>query len=96
MYTRYHAVSAFGETGRGLETHTREHKADHRRPSSAFVAHVDDETYLPDWSGATSIQNLTKSQRKVIEAAFIASGNNINTSTGFHILGNGLENPPSK
>ena len=78
----------YGETGRGMETRIREHKADLRyhRPSNAFVAHVDEEGHLPNWSGATSIQNLTKSQRKVIEAAFIASGKNINTSTGFFRL----------
>ena len=78
----------YGETGRGMETRIREHKADLRyhRPSNAFVAHVDEAGHLPNWSDATSIKNLTKSQRKVIEAAFIAEGNTLNTSTGFFRL----------
>ena len=78
----------YGETGRGLTTRMREHKADLRfhRSSNAFVAHVDEVGHLPDWAGAASIRNLTRSQRKIIEAAFIANGSTINTSAGFFRL----------
>ena len=79
----------YGETGRGMETRIREHKADlrHHRSSNAFVAHVDEEGHLPNWLGAVSLtRSLAKSQRKVVEAAFIAKGNTINTSADFFRL----------
>ena len=79
----------YGETGRGLLTRVREHKAELRyhRPSSAFVAHVDDKGHLPNWSDAASLdRNFTKGQRKIVEAAFISSGNTLNTSPGFFRL----------
>ena len=79
----------YGETGRGLETRIREHRTDLRyhRSSNAFVVHAEGEGHLPDWSGATSLkQNFTKNRRKVVEVAFIAKGNTINTSPGFFRL----------
>ena len=55
--------------------------------SHAFVAHVDDEGHMPNWSGAASLdRNVTKGQRKIVEAAFISSGNTLNTSAGFFRL----------
>ena len=79
----------YGETGRGLATRVREHRADVRyhRTSSAFVAHVDEAGHLPDWTTATSLETgLTKSQRRIVEAAFIGEGNVLNTSPGFFRL----------
>ena len=84
----------YGEIGRGLMTHVREHKADLRyhRPSSGFVVawqdnHADDKGHLPNWSGAASLdRNFTKGQRKIVEAAFISSGNTLNASPGFFRL----------
>ena len=66
----------YGETGRGLKTRMREHKGDLRnhRVSNAFVVHVDEAGHLPDWAGATSLKkDFTKTQRKIVEAAFIAT-----------------------
>ena len=78
----------FGETGRGLRTRLREHKADLRfhRKSNAFVAHAEEAGHLPNWSGAASLsKEFSKTQRKIVEAAFIAMGG-INTSPGFFRL----------
>ena len=79
----------YGETGRGLATRVREHRADVRyhRTTSAFVAHIDEAGHLPNWATATSLETgLTKSQRRIVEAAFIAEGNALNTSPGFFRL----------
>ena len=79
----------FGETGRGLRTRIREHKADVRfhRESNAFVAHAEETGHLPNWSGAASIsKDFSKTQRKIVEAAHIAMGGTINTSPGFFRL----------
>ena len=79
----------YGGTGRGLYTRIREHRGDIRnhRLSNAFVIHVEEEGHLPDWSAATCTDcKLSKAQRKVIEAAFIAMGGTLNMSTGFFRL----------
>ena len=76
----------YGETGRGLKTRMREHKGDLRnhRVSNAFVTHVDEAEHLPDWARATSLRkDFTKIQRKIVEAAFIATEDTLNISQGF-------------
>ena len=60
----------------------REHRADLKnlRPSSAFVAHAEEEGHLTDWPGAAVIgQNFTKT-RRIAEAASIATKKKVNTS----------------
>ena len=77
--------SYYGETYRGLENRIREHKADIRyhRLTSALVNHVDDKGHLPKWEGATELEKgLSKQQRKVIEALYITTNNNINQRAG--------------
>ena len=67
----------------------REHKGDLRnhRVSNAFVAHVDEAGHLPDWARATSLKkDFTKTQRKIVEAAFIATEDTLNISQGFFRL----------
>ena len=79
----------YGETGRGLKTRVREHRGDLRnhRLSNAFVIHAEKEGHLPDWTRATHVdQNFSKTQRRIIEAAFIAKGDVLNTSSGFFRL----------
>ena len=85
----------YGETGRGIRTRVREHRADLRyhRSSSAFVAHAEEEGHLPDWTGAAVVgQNLSKTQRRIVEAAFIATEMTINTSPGFFRLATAAAN----
>ena len=75
----------YGETGRGLRTRVNEHKNDfrHHRLSNAMVVHSEKEGHLPRWKDATIIhQGLTKSKRKAMEAAIIATSPNINTKPG--------------
>ena len=53
----------------------------------AFVAHAEEQGQLLDWSAAAVVgQNFTKTQRTVVEAAFIATEMSINTSPGFFKL----------
>ena len=73
----------------------REHRADLRyhRSSSAFVAHAEKEGHLPDWKSAAVVgQNLSKTQRRIVEAAFIATEMTINTSPGFFRLATAAAN----
>ena len=77
--------SYFGETARGLATRLKEHKADvrHHRLSSALVAHIDKAGHLPSWSNAKVLRKgLNRRQRKVTEALYIATEENINQRTG--------------
>ena len=75
----------YGETGRGLHTRLGEHKNDfrHHRLSNAMVVHSVKEGHLPRWKDATIVhQGLTKSKRKAMESAIIATSPNINTRLG--------------
>jgi len=75
----------YGESSRGLVTRLKEHKADIRRHrvSSALVNHVDDKGHLPKWDQAkVPKSDLTKQQRKAIEAFYITNSKNINKRTG--------------
>ena len=75
----------YGETGRGLRTRLNEHKADFRyhRLSNAMVVHSEKEGHLPRWKDATILhQGLTKSKRRAMEAAIIATSLNNNTRPG--------------
>jgi len=79
-----------GETSRGLhEQRISQHRSALRRHDtrSAFVVHADTDGHLPKWSQASIIkQGLAPRQRKMVEAAFIHTTNNINTATGSHEL----------
>jgi len=78
--------SYYGETGRGLETRLKEHKADLRyhRMSNALVIHAEKESHLPNWSSAAVVcSNLTKTERRALEATFISTEPTTNTSIGF-------------
>ena len=76
----------YGETYRGIDKRLKEHKADVRyhRTTSALVNHIDEKNHLPNWKEAIVIEKgLTKQQRKVLEALFIANNNdNMNQRTG--------------
>ena len=51
------------------------------------MAHVDEAGHLPDWAGATSLKkDFTKTQKKIVEAAFIATEDTLNISQGFFRL----------
>lgn len=79
----------FGESGRGLPTRLKEHKADmrHHRTSNALVIHAESTDHLPNWAGATVMHSgHDKMKRRAIEAAYITMGDNINTSSGFFRL----------
>ena len=81
--------SYFGETGRGLGTRIKEHKNDLRnhRTTKAIVHHADEAGHLPKWNDAEPLHaNLTKTQRWLIEAAYIKTGKAINMSPGFFKL----------
>ena len=81
----------FGESGRGLPTRLKEHKADlrHHRVSNALVIHAERTDHLPNWAGATAMHTgLTKIQRRAVEEAYITVEENINTSSGFFRLAN--------
>ena len=81
----------FGETGRGLSTRLKEHQADlrHHRVSNALVVHAERTDHLPDWKGATVLHNnLSRTERRAVEAAYITTEENINTSSGFFRLAN--------
>ena len=70
----------FGESGRGLPTRLKEHKADmrHHRISNALVIHVDSTDHLPDWNGAAVIhRDLSKLERRAIKAAYITVSENV-------------------
>ena len=61
--------------------------------SSAFVVHAEEEGHLPDWTGAAVVgQEFTKTQRRIVKAAFIATEMTINTSTGFFRLATAAAN----
>ena len=77
--------SYIGETGRGLPTRLKEHKADvrHHRLSSALVDHIDKEGHLPEWSQASVLRSgLDRKLRKVTEALYIATKKTVNKRTG--------------
>ena len=77
--------SYIGETGRGLATRLKEHRADikHHRLSSALVNHAVQEGHLPEWSQASTLRSgMTKKMRKVTEALYIATKKTINKRTG--------------
>ena len=79
----------FGETGRGLEARIKEHRSDLRnhKTSNAMVLHADQEGHLPNWNGAQVIHSdLKKTQRKLIEAAYILTEQVTNASSGFFKL----------
>ena len=79
----------FGETGRGLETRIKEHRSDLRnhKTSNAIVLHADKEGHLPNWNGAQVMHSdLKKTQRKLIEAAYILTEQVTNASSGFFKL----------
>ena len=81
----------YGESGRGLPTRLKEHKADlrHNRTSNALVIHAERTDHLPKWAGASVIHSgLSKIERRAIEAAYITTEENINTSSGFFRLAN--------
>ena len=75
----------YGETGRGLRTRLNEHKADfrHHRLSNAMVVQSEKEGHLPRWKDATILhQGITRSKRRALEAAIIATSPNNNTRPG--------------
>ena len=79
----------YGETGRGLKTRIREHRNDLRnhRETKAIVIHADREGHLPDWNNAEALHsNLTKTERWLIEAAYIRTEEVTNVSQGFFKL----------
>ena len=48
---------------------------------------VDEAGYLPGWAGATSLKkDFPKTQRKIVEAAFIATEDTLNIPQGFFSL----------
>ena len=70
----------FGESGRGLPTRLKEHKADlrHHRTSNALVMHAERTDHLPNWAGATVVHTgLSKLGRRAVEAAYITAEENI-------------------
>ena len=79
-----------GETAKGLhEQRISQHRSALRRHDtrSALVVHTDTDGHLPKWSQASVIkQGLAPRQRKMVEAAFIHTTNNMNTATGSHEL----------
>lgn len=75
-----------GETGRGLKTRLREHKNDVKfhRTSNAIVLHIDECGHLPKWEETNILEkNMKKRNRKLLEAAHIATRNTFNTRSGF-------------
>ena len=81
----------FGESGRGLPTRLKEHKADmrHHRTSNALVIHAERTDHLPNWSEASVLhKNFSKLSRRAVEAAYITVEKNVNTSSGFFRLAN--------
>ena len=79
----------YGETGMGLKTRIREHRNDLRnhRETKAIVMHADKEGHLPNWNGAEALHsNLTKTERWLIEAAYIRTEEVTNVSQGFFKL----------
>ena len=81
----------FGESGRGLQTRLKEHRADfrHHRISNALVIHAERTDHLPNWAGATVLHsNLSKMERRAIESAYITAEENVNTSSGFFRIAN--------
>ena len=75
-----------GETGRGVKTRLREHKNDvrHHRTSNAIVVHIDECHHLPNWEETKILEkNIKKRNRKLLEAAHIASRDTFNTRSGF-------------
>ena len=75
----------YGESYRGLANRIKEHRADvrHHRITNAIVNHIDDKGHLPSWENATTLEKgLSKQQRKVKEALYIATNLNINKRTG--------------
>ena len=75
----------YGETYRGLTKRLREHRADvkHHRNTSALVNHIAEEDHLPKWDHAEVLgSNLSKKNRKMMEALYIATNENINQRTG--------------
>ena len=81
----------FGESGRGLQTRLKEHKADlrHHRVSNAMVIHAERTDHLPNWTGAAVMHtNFSKLERRAVEAAYITVEENVNTSSGFFRLAN--------
>ncbi len=77
-------ASYFGETSRGLVTRIKEYHGDVRdhRTTSALVDHTDKAGHLPNWKGARVLRcELEKKKRKVLEAMYIATNENINKRT---------------
>ena len=79
----------YGESGRGLATRLKEHKADlrHHRTSNALVIHAEHTDHLPNWAEASALHSgHSKLERRAIEAAYITAEENMNTSSGFFRL----------
>ena len=79
----------FGESGRGLTTRLKEHQADlrHHRLSNALVVHAEQTDHLPNWDEASALHTgFSNLERRAIEAAYIATQDNLNTSSGFFRL----------
>ena len=73
----------YGESGRGLPTRLKEHKADlrHHRLSNALVAHAERTDHLPNWTRAAVVhKNLTRQARRTIEAAYVTVEDTLNMS----------------
>ena len=78
--------SYYGETGRSFKTRIREHRYDLtvNNDSSALVIHAMREGHLPNWKKAVTLhEGMTRLQRRAIEAAYISTKENINSSKGF-------------
>ena len=75
-----------GETGRGIEVRLKEHKRDVRNymEHSAFVAHAQKTSHLPNWKGAGILAICkNKENRKATEAAHIVMNDTMNIRVGF-------------
>ena len=78
--------SYVGETGRGVQVRLKEHKSDVKfhRTSNALVLHIENCGSLPDWDNTMILEkNMTKSTRKMLEAAHILTRKTCNSKCGF-------------
>ena len=56
----------------------------HHRISNALAIHAENTDHLPDWKEAAVIhRDLSRMERRAIEAAYITASENINTFSGF-------------
>ena len=79
-------ASYYGETARGMEKRMKEHKSDlrHHRTTNSLVLHAEEFDHLPDWEHVEALHTgLNKRKRKLVEAAYIATGKTTNHREGF-------------